>query len=365
MFLRAIWTRNQADRTFLAEQTGITLPSATRVVRDLREKGLIKEIQARSGNRGPPIKLIEIDADGAYSFGVSFSHRHMTVGLMDAIGKLRAETHFTFDAPKTALIARYAQESIDQLSIDAGIDPAKIQGIGFAVPGDFRERPNFIHPHPFFPEFCDVHLGKTLGGDLPIDVFIENDCNSAAIGEHMLGHGRRYPTFFNVFVCHGIGGGIVIDGDLYSGFHGNAGGLHAFFPADRPRPSGQDLLRRLTEGNEACADFPDLAKVSPRADAIIAEWIARAGAQLRDALNVTTRIVDPAAIVIGGRLPPPLLERLSQVIDTADFCADPIARRPKVLPSALGPTAGVVGAAAVVFYRKLLKGDQVDSRQLP
>jgi predicted NBD/HSP70 family sugar kinase len=135
---------------------------------------------------------------------------------------------------------------------------------------------------------------------------------------------------------------------LWRGANGNAGMLGIQFPTDRPRPSGQDLFAHMLAAGVAVDDFPDLEQLSPNGCPPLALWIRRAGRQLREQLSITARLLDPHAIVIGGRLPTHILRALTAEIDQPDFCEEGMGfAKPRLIASQLGPKSGVIGAACL------------------
>lgn len=352
--LDVIWRKGPIARAEIADLIGLTTGPVTRITQRLLSQGLLVESVRHSGARGNPMKPLEIAEDGAFAYGVSFSHRHLEVGLIDLRGRLLGSVRRTFNDAYPTVLAEAAREGIEELERTLAVDRERVLGVGFAVPGDFASTRRFINAHPYFPHLRGVDLVEAFSERMPYPVHIENDCNAAALGERVLGHGRAFESFISVFVCHGVGGGVILNGELHRGTHGNAGGLHAFFPFGRPRPSGHDLFDTMAREGVLVRDFPDFEAPGALDFQGVRPWIARAGTQLRDALTVTARLFDPEAIVIGGRLPPSFLEELARVVDDPLFCSDAPLAKPLVRASELGPRAGVIGAAAMVLYASFL-----------
>jgi predicted NBD/HSP70 family sugar kinase len=350
--LELIWRKGPIARNEIAELTGFNAATVSRASKTLMDAELIADRVRHDGSRGNPVRPLSINGSSGYAFGVSFSHRTLEVGLVDLAGNLVDSIQKSYDEATPQVIAEAARNGVSEL-LERKIAPrSRILGVGFAIPGEFSATPPFIVSHPYFPHLRNVDLGSIFAAESAFPAFIENDCNSAALGERLLGWGQEYRSFISVFICHGIGGGLILDRELFRGEHGNAGGLHALFPDDLPRPSGLDLFETLASAGHPVSDFPLFDAMTPAQQSIVDVWLERAGAQLREGLSVASRILDPAAIIIGGRLPTALLGRVAQIIDTADFCSNVAMPRPDVRASRLGPTAGVVGAAAVVFHRR-------------
>ncbi len=351
--LDIIWRHGPIARVDIGPMTDLSTMSVTRITRALADRGLLSEAVERTGGRGKPARPLMVRPEAALSAGVYFSKRTMQVGLIDLAGQLLAYESVPCEADTPAEVARAAAEVLSGLQAARGPSESQIAGIGFALPGDFITDRKRLNAHAHFPGFRGDDLKAELQANSPYEVHVENDAASAALGERLLGIGQAIDNFFFAHIGHGIGGGLVLNGRLFRGVHGNAGIIGVQFPNDAPRPSGQNLLETLQAAGVAVADFPDLETLRPQTCPALKAWINRASAQLRQGLWTTARILDPEAIIIGGRLPHHLLQEVVARVDDPSFCNEGVMLpRPKVFASSLGPTAGVVGAAAVPFYSR-------------
>jgi predicted NBD/HSP70 family sugar kinase len=190
---------------------------------------------------------------------------------------------------------------------------------------------------------------------MPVPIIVENDAASAALGERIHGVGIGLDTFMLVHIGHGVGGGLILDGALFRGAHDNAGMIGVNFPMTAPRPSGQDLFQTLARAGINAVDFDALETID-LAHPAVKGWIDRAGAQLANGLHAVVRVLDPQAVILGGRLPPDLQAALFNAMPLADRLADDLASGtnlpgPRILNSTLGMHAGVTGAAAICFFK--------------
>ena len=114
-----------------------------------------------------------------------------------------------------------------------------------------------------------------------------------------------------------------------------------YYPYGAPRPSGQDLLETLRAAGFAAGDFDALDHLPAAAGPVVSQWIERAGAQLRGDVARVGRFFGPEAIILAGRLPPPMMTRLAEATDL-----DAVLRSVDDLPipplhaSSLGSSAG-------------------------
>ena len=358
LVLDAIARNGPTPRGELADLVGLTGASVTRITRSLADLGLVEDYVRRLGGKGQPSRPLQIRRGGAYAFGLNFTVSRLEVALVDLSGVLIGTASEPLVRADPETITGTARPLMARLLAAGGLEGDRVAGVGVSLPGDFIERRARINAHPKFPDLRDRDLVADFGEGLPYPVQVENDALSAAIGERVMGQGLRFATFVYVHVGHGIGSGLILDGKPFRGANGNAGILGVQFPNDRPRPSGQDLLDTLRREGVEVADFHDLADLPAPGERVLREWIKRAGGQLRASLSHVARMIDPDAVIIGGRLPTAINEALVAEIDGPGFCDEGVMLpRPRVLASRLGSTAGMIGAACVPLFNHYLAGE--------
>ncbi len=351
--LDVIWRHGPIARVDIGPRVDLSTMSVTRITRELSDLGLLSEAVDRSGGRGQPARPLMIRRDAAYSAGVYFSQRGIQVGLIDLTGHLVSVENIQTDADTPAAVAKIASQAVTEALAKNGITSERLIGMGLALPGDFIVDRKRLNAHSFFPGFQGDDICAELQAHCPFKVYVENDAASATLGERLLGIGQTIENFFFAHIGHGVGGGIVLNGELYRGAHGNSGIIGVQYANDKPRPSGQDLFRSLRDSGIEIDDFEALEELRPQNCPPLKSWIIRAAAQLREGLWITARILDPDAVIIGGRLPHHLLQEIVARVDDNTFCNEGVMLpRPKVFASSLGPMAGVVGAAAVPLYSR-------------
>lgn len=256
-----------------------------------------------------------------------------------------------------------------------GADP---DGVAMGVPGPLDPVAGVVYDAPHIPGFAGLEVGRLLSerlGGCP--VAIENDAKLAAYAEYIAGAGAGANPFLFVTVSTGIGGGIVIDGEIQHGVAGTAGELgHAPSSPDGPRCSlghvgclegvaaGTGIARRaaaaiqageetsLRDVPEAQLDAVAVEKAARAGDALATRLYDEAGRALGRALGGLVNLLSPQVIVIGGGL-----------INTGDLLFDPLNRavpeiafavplqRTRLVTAALGTDAGLVGATAWALRR--------------
>lgn len=298
----------------------------------------------------------------------------VVVQAQQVVGSARMPT------PQTGAedVVRTIEESVRSALQSAGATVDALGAIGVGSPGvigtdgsvgNARNVPGFdAAPKPLGPD-----LSRSLGG---VTVVVDNDVRVAVRGEWKRGAGRPFQSFMGVFAGTGVGGGLVIGGQLVTGRGatgeightlvkddgrtcscGQKGHLEAYLGrgrmeahARRLQEKGEktDLFRlmekrhrdRVTSGVIAAAlGHKDRLTEKLIEDAVWASGIALANAQ---------NLLDLEAFIIGGglgdRLGAPLVERIAKAAEPRLFVKS---RPPKFLTTELGDLSGAVGAAVL------------------
>jgi len=192
---------------------------------------------------------------------------------------------------------------------------------------------------------------------LPLPVHIDNDAAAAAIGEAQFGSGLTRQSFFYVLISAGLGGGLVIDGNYARGADARSGEI-GFLPDPTSGVSGatvQDtvslsaLLARLEKAGSPVSSPEHLSEDMP----VVRQWLDDAARSLLGPLVSVNCLINPAAVLIGGRLPEPLIDALIARLTSALARL----RLPSVAPmlrAAACADAPAIGAAILPFLDQVL-----------
>lgn len=357
LLVELIFRGAAVTRPDISERTGLTGATVTRLVTGMLSKGLITEEAERSGAMGQPVRKMSLVPRKAYSIGINFMRRRFEVALVDLCGDVISVANRETEEITPDSIASIAYSSVTKLLADKGVQLSQIIGAGVSVPGNFAPDGISLRAHDYFAALDGINLKPALEEALGIYCSIEIDGACAALGEFLHGEGRFHRNFFVIHIGHGLGGGTIIDGDLYRGPHGNSSKAGALFPYDQPRPSGQDLIEFLQARGISVTDIADIELIlDDHADALDA-WMDRAASQLAEASRMVTAFLDPEIICIGGRLPRTMNDELVRRINLIDL-PGPSRGLPnaKVVSSSLGPGTGALGAASVPVFELLFPG---------
>jgi len=125
--------------------------------------------------------------------------------------------------------------AIDQAIVKAGLVRGQIGGIGVAAAGIIDINRGLVSTAPNLPRWHNIRLRDILADSLGKPVFMLNDANAAALEEHKMGAGRGLDNLIYITVSTGIGGGMIINGELYNGTDGCAAEIgHMIIKIDGP-----------------------------------------------------------------------------------------------------------------------------------
>jgi predicted NBD/HSP70 family sugar kinase len=216
----------------------------------------------------------------------------------------------------------------------------------------------------------NVNLVEDISEHVGLPVFLENDGTAAAIGEFLFGVGRRYRDFLYIFIGTFVGGGIILDGQPFTGPNGNAGALgplpvppsklnSVVPPAEGGaecllhRASVATLLHHLRHHGIAITSVSELQRHMDRARPLVQEWLEDCSDALVWAIHSLVAFLDVEAVIIDGNLPKFLV---AEIVDTVDRRMQKSGQIGVFLPDIalgeVGAEAGAVGAAVLPLFAR-------------
>ena len=198
---------------------------------------------------------------------------------------------------------------------------------------------------------------------LHVPVFVENDAAAATMGEMQFGLGKKYQTFFYMLITAALGGSLVIDGNHFRGANGRSGELGMLRGRDATGHERQiqnivslsALYSRLAAQGIRVSAPHELTDLDESGQAIIDAWVEIAVDTLLDTVLAINCLVNPEAVLIGGRLPAGIVDQIANRLNQrlASFTGTVPAIAP-VARAAMSDDAPAVGAAILPFSHRLL-----------
>ncbi|PPT99215.1 ROK family transcriptional regulator [Xanthomonas arboricola] len=336
-------------RADLSRGTGLTVQTAVRLIEGLQARGMVQmgDAVARLG-RGKPGVAVSLNPAHGHTLGISIATDALTLALVDFSGSVRAVSELALT--DTTLYGVLTQLQAADTALLARVDDAGPRlGIGVAMSGFFTGEDAFINPPEPLRALGQIALCPWLADAFEQPVWMDNDGSVAAAGEAMLGIGQRHRDFAYLYLSYGLGGGLVIDGQVMRGARGNAGEFAGMLPAQQLERATLELLRELlAEDGVSFADVRSLLAAYDPAWPAIERWIARSAPGVSLIVSAITSVCDPEAIVFGGRLPADLARRLIAAVQIDNLPRRGQARPlPLLLPAEAPADACAIGAATL------------------
>lgn len=316
---------------------------------------------------------------GGLFIGIDLGGTKISTALVDISGRIIARDYReTLAARGQKVVLERMVDATRRVMDEASITPAQVTAVGVGSPGPIDSRAGVVTAPPNLPGWKDVPLKQLIEDMLGVTTFLENDANAAALAEYRFGAGRGVQNMIYVTVSTGIGGGLILNGQLYSGTIGTAGEvghttvlpqgpycgcgnrgcLEALASGTAIAREGRELVRRgvptliaeLAEGNPERVTAKLVAEAADKGDleaqGILTEAMAYLGVGMANLVN----LFNPELIVIGGgltHLGEKLFGPVRRAIERRAFPA--AARVVRVVPAQLGDDVGVLGAAAAAM----------------
>lgn len=359
--LHAIRVRGTTTRVELARLTGLTAPAIANITKRLIADDLVHEAgQVRQGRGQPAIKL-KLNPDACFAIGVNIDRDHIAIAIVNFLGETVARRAVEIDFSLPADVQAFYRMAVKDLVAQAGIAVERLVGIGVATPDDLGSVELAGRPAQY-ATWDTTDIAALFAEPFALPVFIENDAAAAAMGEQQLGSGRRYSSAFYILVSWGLGGGFFADGTYVRGADGRSGeiGFLNCRAEDGTVEPVQKWVSLSGLSTHLQAHGLGLAELfadqhTPAFDAALDTWIDGAAQRLLDPMIAVNCLLNPAAILLGGRLPLPVLARLEQRLNA--HVARHAAHIPGLAPiclAELAEDAPTVGAAILPLSHYLL-----------
>lgn len=351
-------TRNE-----LAELTGLTQPTITRLVNSLIKIGALREGEKSvSSQIGRPPSMIELVPETAYSVGFHVTASSMEFALVNLKGEVFVKEAEAFaEGVSPEFVLCWAENVYHRTLRKKGIDEERVLGAGLGVAGVVDSKRG-INTVAYNLRWQDVPLGSRLQKMLGIPVIVESNVRAMALAEKWFGVGRRgIDDFLVLYVGTGVGGAIVVGGNLHLG-RGAAGEIgHTQVDPDGPlcscgstgclevMVSDRAILRNAERMFNSALTIDDLLRLEKQGDMRVQNMLEQSAGHIGTAISHAVDLLDPEAVVFAGRMfsSSRVMESVEQRLRSASLVGR--MRHLPVLASKFGTDVGVVGAATLVF----------------
>ena len=361
--LHAIRVNSPITRAELAKITGLTSPAIANITKRLLTDKLIQEAGRRRGGRGQPATKLVINPDAWFSIGLNVDRDHITMVVLDFEGHVRARASREVAFAMPGDVEQFFRKSVGKLLAKVGIGRDRLAGIGVALPDDMPKAATLPHQPADYGVWASTDVAALLAGVLDLPVYVENDAAAAAMGEMQFGLGKKHQTFFYILITAALGGSLVIEGNHFRGASGRSGELGMLRGRDTAGHERQlqnlvslsALYSRLAAQGIRVSEPHELTTLGESGQAVIDAWVEAAVDTLIDTVLAINCLVNPEVVLIGGRLPAGIVDRLAtQLNQRLESFLRTVPAIAPVSRAALSDDAPAVGAAILPFSHRLL-----------
>lgn len=364
------------SRIELVDATGLSAQTITNITRRLLDEGLIAEAGRTINGPGKPRVTLRLVAESRFSIGVHLDPAVITFVLLNMTGEVVGRHVVRTQNPDPHRIVETMAQTIDVLIDEAGIDRARVAGIGVAAPGPLDAARGTVVDPPKLDGWHRVPLRSVLADATGLEVTLEKDTTAAAVGELWTGDATAEGSFLFVYLGTGLGASAASEGGVVAGSTHNFGEIgHIIVDPDGPACACGSrgcvevvcTPQAIVEQAEAAGVFevePEdggttgiderfarLCEMASAGEMRALEVLRRSAGHLAVLISVLTNVLDVDRVVIGGPFWGPLSEIYLREIP------GPLNRRSatrsvralRVDGAVVGDDVGAVGAACVVL----------------
>jgi glucokinase-like ROK family protein len=379
IILNCLRETSPLSRAQLAKITGLNKTTVSSLVRELIARQFVREIGFDSSGSGRPAVLLELNPNAGciigMEIGVDFILAILTDFKAQILWRHREGTDQT-EGQETILAKAF--DIVGQALGVGESTHSPVLGIGVGIPGlvDVSSGTLLFAPNL---RWHDVPLRKIFSQEFDVPVFVDNDANVAALGERYFGAAQGSKDFVYLSAGVGLGGGIVLDGQLYRGIGGYAGEIgHMTIMSDGERcncgnqgcwetlvsqtavvnrvrkameTGNASRISQLVKGQLKWISIPIIVKAAEEGDEIARQALEDTGVYLGIGIANLINAFNPDLIIFGGVMSLAsdyLLPVVEKTIEERSLAWP--RKMVRVMASSYGPNACVMGGVALVLH---------------
>ncbi|CAB1065898.1 Xylose-responsive transcription regulator, ROK family [Olavius sp. associated proteobacterium Delta 1] len=312
------------SRVEIAEKTGQSRAAVTNITaRLLNEKVIVEKETKTSSSRGRRRVLLALNPTAAYVVGVKLSAFQVSF----AVTNMQADVLSSLIVPvrigkkSVEFVADLIEEGIRHCVSEALISMRKISGIGIGIPGLVSSKKGITYWSALYRK-GNTTLRNLIQQRFNIQTYIENDANTVTLAQQWFGEGKGIDNFLVVTVEHGVGMGIVVNGQIYRGVKGIGAefGHMVIKPGGAPCRCGKhgciesyvadySILGAAIDAckagkwqykNRSSLTIEEVTAIAKKGEPALQKIFKRSGEILGLGISGLVQIFNPAKIIIAG-----------------------------------------------------------------
>jgi predicted NBD/HSP70 family sugar kinase len=345
------------SRTRLGELTGLSKPTASQLLARLQRAGLVVATGVSEGGPGRSAQLYEVNPVSAHVAALDVTPSRIVAAVADVSGRVVGKAELRTPRGTGGTAVQNVLGALDQALVKPGLARTDLDRVMIGTPGAFDPATGRLRYARHLSGWHDPDLLARITEAVGVPVDGENDVNLAAVAEREIGRAAGVDDFVLLWADEGLGAALVIDGRLHGGATGGAGEV-GFLPlpgtpvvrhVGRSNAGG---FQELAGGRQVLALARSLGLRAGSPEAAVAQALTtpgpgdrllqQLGQRVALGLAAMVAVLDPALIVLAGRVLSAGGERLAEVVRAE--LSDLAVARPRVELSAVPDDPVLTGA---------------------
>lgn len=367
------------SKVTIADKMNLTFTTVTNIVSQLELKGLIVESGFDSSKGGRKPILYDLNKNILYIVSVELIYNKIRATIFNLKTEIieRNEIKIT-PATSSENIIRLIFKAIDNILLKSKITLEFIYGIAVTSPGPVDNEKGIVLNAPQFKSWSMIPLKEIIENKYNLLTVVEKDSNAATYGEMWNGVAKSRKNVVTLQINYGIGGGIVIDKNIYYGSTRGAGELgHGTLDIAGPKcdcgnygclevfssivaiekninkelSSGKEsTLRNLYDKNPNSITIKSIVEAAQKGDTLSIDVLQKAGKYIGASVANIVNYLNPEIVVLGGLLIEMYPNIMNVIVSEAKARAiDKFYDHTDIKKSILGESVDSIGAAAIVI----------------
>lgn len=312
------------SRIDLSKESNLAPASITKITRELLDAHLIKETQVQEANsRGRPAIGLEVDNEGWQFLSLRLGRGYLTIALHSLGGEqIIEERQLIKEIEQDELLAKLLNE-INVFFQKHSKILGRITSIAVSLPGLVISSQGLIIQMPHY-NVKNLPLGPKIYESTGLPVFIGNDTRSWALAEKLFGNSKNIDNSILVSIHHGVGAGIIMNGEVLQGrtgnigemghikinklgarcHCGNTGCLETVASAKAIRDQVKNFINNghQTVLKDQTITIENICLAANQGDVLAKQVITELGHNLGEAIAIMVNLFNPEMILIGGEI---------------------------------------------------------------
>ncbi|MCE7613344.1 ROK family protein [Vibrio fluvialis] len=313
------------SRIDLSKESELAPASITKITRELIEAHLIHETTVQEAiSRGRPAVGLQTNNEGWQFLSMRLGRGYLTIALHELGGDVLIDTKIDIhEIDQDDVLERLLFE-IDEFFQTYAAQLDRVTSIAITLPGLVNSDQGIVLQMPHY-NVANLALGPEIYKATGLPVFVANDTRAWALAEKLFGHSQDVDNSVLISIHHGLGAGIILDGRVLQGRHGNIGELgHIQIDPNGKRchcgnigcletvASSQAIREQVAErlaAGEASSlsekahediTIEDICAAAAEGDPLTVDVVETLGRYLGSAIAIVINLFNPEKVLIGG-----------------------------------------------------------------